>query len=78
MSTAERIRREAHREGRKEGRKEGREEGRVELLEQLLAAKFGELPMAVREHIRSATMTQLDRWALAILKAHSLDQVFAE
>jgi hypothetical protein len=65
MSTAEKIRR------------EGKRSGQVDLLLCLLVAKFGALPQTIEERIRSATAKDLDRWAVAVLTADNLDEVFA-
>lgn len=73
MSTAERLRR----LGREEGRQEGRQEGRAELLLRQLAARFGSVPGQAEARIRSASTTELDRWAIGLLTAATLDDVFA-
>jgi hypothetical protein len=45
-------------------------------LQSLLARRFGTLPDAVRARLASATVEQLESWALKILDAKSLDEVF--
>jgi hypothetical protein len=74
MSTGARIEREA----RKLGRKEGREEGRVDLFLRQLAARFGPPSEHIGRRVRSASAAEVDRWAIALLTAASLEQVFAE
>jgi len=59
-----------------QGRQEGRQEGEATLLQSLLARRFGTLPDAVRARLAGATVEQLESWALKILDAKSLDEVF--
>ncbi len=67
-------------EGRVEGRMEGRVEGRVEggakLLLRQLRRRFGTVPADVTARIRSASMSEVERWGEAILDARSLDDLF--
>lgn len=81
MSTGAKIEREARRKGREEGREEGRAEGRyqgrAELLLRLLAARFGPVTAAVEARISSGSATDLERWAVAVLTAGTIEQVFA-
>jgi len=63
-------------QGRQEGWQEGRQEGEATLLQSLLARRFGTLPDAVRARLAGATVEQLESWALKILDAKSLDEVF--
>jgi predicted transposase YdaD len=64
--------------GRIEGRVEGQREGQARVLITLLTTRFGTLPAALTERIRNADCDQLDRWALRVLTAASLDEVFAD
>ncbi len=57
-------------------RREGRAEGKAELLRDLLAQKFGELPPHAIERVASATQAELQRWSKRVLSAESLDAVF--
>jgi flagellar biosynthesis/type III secretory pathway protein FliH len=61
---------------RKEGREEGREEGRADLLLNQLKCKFGDVPDAVRERLKSASSEEISLWAERILFANALDEVF--
>ena len=58
------------------GRAKGRAEGRAEALEKLLGARFGEVPAAVGERVRRASIDQLDCWLDRVLTANSLEEVF--
>ena len=63
-------------EGRQEGEQKGRQEGKQSLLQKLLTKRFGPLPEAVLEQIRSASTEQIDTWADRVFDATSLDEVF--
>ena len=63
-------------EGREKGRVEGRAEGTASVLSKLLALKFGELDAATAERLRTASATELGRWAEQILTASNLEEVF--
>jgi hypothetical protein len=65
MSTAEKLRR------------EGRAEGRAELLQRLLAKRFGPLPTETVSRITAAAIPELDRWGERLLDAKTLGEVFA-
>jgi hypothetical protein len=69
MGTAEKLRA----EGRKEARKEARKEGKAELLPLHLQHRFGPLPEAVVETLRTRTESDLDRIGERRLDARSLD-----
>ena len=56
---------------------EGRIEGLATQLLRQLAARFGELPAEVVDRVRSASIEELDRWALQVLDAETLESVFA-
>lgn len=57
---------------------EGREEGQKEALVELLGEKFGALADDVRERVRAADGAQLRIWLKRVLKAQTLEQVFAD
>lgn len=57
---------------------EGREQGQRLMLRKLLQDGFGPLPDAVVQRIEQASMPQLEKWALRIRHAHSLDDALAE
>jgi len=75
ITTPERV---GLRRGRLEGRLEGRIEGQADLLLRQLARRFGEVPEAVTERVRSATAEQLETWSLNFVDAVTLDEVFAD
>jgi hypothetical protein len=58
-------------------REEGRKEARAEALLQVLAWRFGELPVAVTARVARASKKTLDRWFQRALGAATLDDVFA-
>ncbi len=63
-------------EGREEGREKGREEGRRELLLEQLERRFGPLPPATVERVRSLTSRkELSRLAARVLDATSLEEL---
>jgi hypothetical protein len=59
------------------GRAEGRAEGGAAILLKLLTERFGALPADVEERVRTASVEQLDLWAVAVLKAKTLEEIFA-
>jgi hypothetical protein len=63
-------------EGIGRGRLEGESRGRAETLLRLLRKRFGDVPDAVAERLRTAGGDDLDRWTDAVLDAPSLDAVF--
>ena len=52
---------------------EGSQKGRRSLLISQLEAKFGSIPDAVRARIDAAQAADLDRWAVQLLSAESLE-----
>lgn len=64
-------------EGLAEGRKEGLHEGQAAILRNLLQHRFGSLPDTVQQQINHASSQQLEAWALNLLDAKSLNDVFA-
>jgi hypothetical protein len=68
MSTADRL--------FARGMVEGKAEGKSELVLRLLAARFGTLPARLVARVRAASTRDLDRWALRLLDAKSLAEVF--
>jgi hypothetical protein len=67
MSTANRL--------RQEGRAEGKAEARTRLLRQL-AARFGTVPTEIEDRVQRAGSADLDLWAIRLLQAQSLLEVF--
>jgi predicted transposase/invertase (TIGR01784 family) len=59
------------------GKAEGRAEGKAETLLKLLSHRFGRLPAEVKRRVHGADAETLDRWALRILDAASLNDVIA-
>ena len=54
----------------------GRTEGRAAMLLKQLEARFGALPADATERVRTASVEQLDLWAVAVLRAKTLEDVF--
>ena len=73
MTTADRL----LARGRTEGRTEGRAEGRADILLRQLTVRFGPVSDDIAARLRAATAEELDRWAIAVLDAKSIDEVFA-
>lgn len=62
---------------RKEEFQKGVEKGLRELLLGQLTERFGSLPEGVTQRVARAGLQELERWGRRILKATSLDDVFA-
>ena len=69
-------RQEGRQEGLQLGEQKGRQEGEQLVLQRLLIKRFGPLPEAVLEQIRSASSEQIDAWADHVFDASTLDEVF--
>ena len=65
-------------EGLRERRLEGRLEGESTLLQKLFERRFGPLPDWARQRLAEATSEQLEAWALEVLDADTLEDVFAK
>lgn len=65
-------------QGLRKGRQEGRQEGEVTLLERLLTRRFGPLDETCRARLAAASTDQLENWAVKMLDATTLDDVFEE
>jgi hypothetical protein len=64
-------------EGRVLGKLEGKAQGQAELCLRLLTARFGSLPESIQARVRSGSDVDFERWALRLLDAASLAEVFA-
>jgi hypothetical protein len=60
-------------EGRTEGRSEGRQVGQRELLQEMLANKFGGLPAWALDRLHGASAEDLHAWAKRILSSATLE-----
>jgi hypothetical protein len=82
MSTGAKIEREARKQGRKEGLElgmaKGRAEGRADLFLRQLTARFGPPAPQLERRVRAASDADVECWAVALITAQSLEQVFAE
>ncbi|MCP5003640.1 MAG: DUF4351 domain-containing protein, partial [Planctomycetes bacterium] len=59
-----------------EGEQKGEQKGEFSLLFKQLEKRFGTLPEPVAQRLQNATTDKLERWALNLLDAQSLDEVF--
>lgn len=59
-------------------RREGREEAREQLLLSQLRHRFGDLPAAVVARVEAGSSADVERWALGVLDARTLDEVFTQ
>jgi hypothetical protein len=65
-------------EGKVEGFREGALSGKVDSLLVLMSEVFGKVPAKVKRRIRTASEAQLETWTRRILKAKSIEELFAE
>ena len=63
-------------EGEARGEARGEAKARASTLNRLLERRFGRVPAAVRERVRSASVHELDAWLDALLDAPTLEAVF--
>jgi hypothetical protein len=71
------VRQDGRDEGYKDGRDEGYKDGERALLARQLVSRFGELSAGARQRIDTAEREDIERWALRVLDARSLDEVLA-
>ena len=60
----------------RKGMEKGIGKGQARLLKLLIQQRFGPLPEAVDARLRTAAPEQLDAWALQVLDAACLEEVF--
>ncbi len=63
-------------EGLEKGLEEGRAKGQADLLLRLIERRFGPVPEAVTQQVRTAPVEQLELWALNFVDATSLEAMF--
>jgi len=73
VSSFERI---AQQRGMEKGIDKGIGQGQIKLLMALLRQRFGEVPAWAAARLREAAPAQLETWALRVLEAESLEEVF--
>ena len=61
--------------GIKQGREEGIEKGKMSVLERQLVLKFGSLPDWAKKKFENASADQLEKWALKIFDAKSIQEL---
>ena len=66
---------EGERIGERRGERKGRLEGRAQLLLKLLTNRFGPVPAEAKAQVLAAKQPTLDRWAVRVLNAPSLQAV---
>jgi hypothetical protein len=52
-----------------------RQEGAMKMIMLLLREKFGQLPDWAEQKIRDAEVTQLEKWAKALISKSSLEEI---
>jgi hypothetical protein len=63
--------------GRAEGLSQGKQQERTQMLQKLLARRFGTLPVWAEQRILSAQPEQLEDWTLRVLDGKNLEHVLA-
>lgn len=76
MNIASAIVRESEARGLVKGEELGLRKGKAGLLKQQLESRFGALPKWATGRIEDASAEELERWALQVLSALSLEEVF--
>lgn len=76
QTLADRIKAEGRSDGLREGYNEGYNEGHRKIFLPQLARRFGTLPPEIEERVASATMDELEQWAMRLLDACSLADIF--
>ncbi len=66
------------RQARDDGVSQGISQGERKLFLKQLRTRFGRVPTSVRKRVEAADATTVERWAVRILKAQSLSEVFNE
>ncbi len=61
---------------RREGKQEGKQEGGAMVFLRLLEEKHGPPSDRIRDKALAATLAELEKWSLRLLKSNSLDDVF--
>jgi len=69
---------EGRQKGLQQGLQQGLHEGEAALLRKLLERRYGALPTWVRDKLAQAAPEQLEAWAVEILDAPSLEDVFRD
>ena len=62
--------------GMEKGIDKGISQGQLKLLTALLRQRFGEVPEWAAAQLREAAPAQVETWALRVLEAESLEEVF--
>ena len=65
-------------QGMQQGIEQGKDLGRASLLGKQLSRRFGYLPPGEEQRLKTARSDQLERWALRLIDASTLDEVFSE
>jgi len=64
-------------QGREQGLQQGLQQGEASLLIRQLERRFGVLPDRTRDRVLAADMAMIEEWALRVLDAATLEEVFA-
>lgn len=65
-------------EGKIEGKMEGKVEGECAMLLRMLQMRFGQMPQEIMARLQAADCEHLERWALLLLSAKSLEEIFED
>ena len=76
ISAAERLRQQGREEGFVEGEAKGQARGRAAILLTQLALKFGAPSASTRQRVAAATIAELDAFAVRVLSAQTVHEVF--
>ncbi len=63
---------------REQGIEQGIHMGLRRVVRRLLIERFGPLPESIETRLTNASAEQLETWSLNLLKARTLDEVFAD
>ncbi|MGF1528394.1 MAG: DUF4351 domain-containing protein [Candidatus Competibacterales bacterium] len=63
---------------REQGIEQGIHMGLRRVVRRLLIERFGPLPESIETRLTNASAEQLDAWGLNLIKAKTLDEVFAD
>lgn len=85
MTLAEQFEKAGEKRGLKKGRKEGRQEGmqkgvqqgEATLLMRLIKRRFGEIPFAYAQRLKSADAETLLLWGERVLDAATIEDIFS-
>ena len=60
------------------GKKEGLAEGQVNILLKQMSHKFNNIPDAIVDRVKSASLDQIEAWSINFINAQTIDEVFGD